>query len=110
MKVVCSGVIEHADYVLNWLARLYQQPSQPGEVALVPRGKKGCGKGIFGRWVAKAFGQHGMQIFNPAQLVGRFNEHLRDCVLLFGDEAFYAGDKRHEAVLKGLITEPFLPD
>jgi hypothetical protein len=56
-----------------------------------------------------AFGHHGMQIFNPAQLVGRFNEHLRDCVLLFGDEAFYAGDKQHEGVLKGLITEPFLP-
>jgi hypothetical protein len=34
---------------------------------------------------------------------------LRDCVLLFGDEAFYAGDKQHEGVLKGLITEPFLP-
>ena len=49
-----------------------------------------------------------MQIFNPAQLVGRFNEHLRDCVLLFGDEAFYAGDKQHESVLKGLIAEPFL--
>ena len=55
-----------------------------------------------------AFGHHGMQIFNPAQLVGRFNEHLRDCVLLFGDEAFYAGDKQHESVLKGLIAEPFL--
>lgn len=29
--------------------------------------------------------------------------------MLFGDEAFFAGDKQHEGVLKGLITEPFLP-
>ncbi len=108
-KVICCGVTKHFCYVLDWMARLVQYPSRPGEVAIVVRGKKGCGKGIFGRWVAKAYGQHGMQIFNPAQLVGRFNEHLRDCVLLFGDEAFYAGDKQHESVLKGLITEPFLP-
>ena len=107
-KVICSSVRRDTDYVQNWLARAYQQPDQPGEVALVLRGKKGCGKGIFGRWVAKGFGQHGMQIFNPVHLVGRFNEHLRDCVLLFGDEAFYAGDKQHEGVLKGLITEPYL--
>ena len=53
-------------------------------------------------------GHHGMQIFSPAQLVGRFNEHLRDCVVLFADEAFYAGNRQHEGVLKGLITEPFL--
>jgi hypothetical protein len=108
-KVICCGDTKHFCYVLDWIARLVQYPNRPGEVAIVVRGKKGCGKGIFGRWVAKAFGQHGMQIFNPAQLVCRFNEHLRDCVLLFGDEAFYAGDKKHEGVLKGLITEPFLP-
>lgn len=63
---------------------------------------------MFGRWFVGTFGQHGIQIFNPAQLVGRFNEHLRDCIALFGDEAFYAGDKQHEGVLKGLITELFL--
>jgi hypothetical protein len=108
-QVICGGNRDYTDYVLNWLARLFQHPDQPGEVALVLRGKKGCGKGIFGRWIVKAFRQHGMQIFNSSQLVGRFNEHLRDCVVLFADEAFYAGDKQHEGTLKGLVTEPFLP-
>ena len=28
---------------------------------------------------------------------------------LFADEAFFAGDKQHDGVLKGLITEPTLP-
>jgi hypothetical protein len=108
-RVICSGVPEYATYVLDWLARLFQEPNLPGEVALVLRGGKGVGKGILGRWIARALGQHGMQIFNSTQLVGRFNEHLRDCVVLFADEAFYAGDKQHEGVLKGLVTEPFLP-
>jgi hypothetical protein len=29
--------------------------------------------------------------------------------MLFADEAFYAGDRQHEGVLKALITEPSLP-
>jgi hypothetical protein len=64
-KVICCGDTKHFCYVLDWITRLVQDPSRPGEVAIVVRGKKGCGKGIFGRWVAKAFGQHGIQIFNP---------------------------------------------
>jgi hypothetical protein len=107
-RVICSGVPEYADYVLSWIARAFQLPSQPGEVALVLRGKKGIGKGIFGSWFFKAFGQHGIPLISPTQLVGRFNEHLRDCVALFADEAFFAGDKQHEGVLQGLITEPLL--
>jgi len=108
-SIICAGVSNHADYVFDWLARLFQEPNSAGEVAVVMRGELGCGKGIFGRWIWRAFGQHGLQIFNPTQLVGRFNEHLRDCVFLFADEAFFAGDKEHQGVLKGLITEPFLP-
>lgn len=106
--VICSGDAGNFDYLLNWLARLVQHPERQGEVAVVMRGGKGAGKGIFGRWLCRLFGQHGWQITNPEHLVGKHNEHLRDCVVLFADEAFYAGDKRHEGVLKGLVTEDTL--
>jgi hypothetical protein len=108
-NVICSGVEEYYDYVIKWIARTFQYPSEQGETAIVMRGGEGVGKGIFCRWVIKAFGQHGIQIFHPAQFVGRFNDHLWDCVALFADEAFFAGDRAHERVLKGLITEPFIP-
>jgi Family of unknown function (DUF5906)/RepB DNA-primase from phage plasmid len=107
-RVICCNTPDWAEYLFNWLARLFQYPNIAGEVAIALRGAKGSGKGILGRWIVKAFGQHGMQIFHSTQLVGRFNEHLRDCVVLFADEAFYAGDKQHEGALKGLVTEPFL--
>jgi hypothetical protein len=70
---------------------------------------KGCGKGIFFRALVKLLGQHGMQIFNPEHLVNKFNAHLGDCVAIFAEEAFYAGDVKHEGVLKGLVTELDLP-
>jgi len=107
-RVICAGDHQNYEYMIGWLARLVQHPGLPAEVAIVMRGGKGAGKGIFGRWMCRLCGQHGLQITNPEHLVGRFNAHLRDCVVLFADEAFYAGDKRHQNILNGLITEPTL--
>ena len=47
-----------------------------------------------------------MRIDHPKHLVGNFNAHLRDAFFVFANEPFFAGDKQHEGVLKGLITEP----
>lgn len=60
---------------------------------------------FFARTFGRIFGRHYLAVSNAKHLVGQFNAHLRDCVLLFGDEAFWAGDKAHESVLKALITE-----
>jgi hypothetical protein len=103
--VICSGNEAHFNYVLNWLARMFQHPEKRGEVAIVLRGKRGTGKGKFADWTLRAFGQHGLQISHPQHLVGKHNAHLRDCILLFADEAFFAGDKTNQGVLQALITE-----
>lgn len=102
---VCSGNAEHYAYLLGWMARAVQEPDSPGEVAIVMRGKRGTGKSFFGKMMGRLFGRHYLSVSNPKHLVGAFNAHLRDAVLLFGDEAFFAGDKQHEGVLKTLITE-----
>ena len=108
-KVVCRCNRDHFDFLLNTTARMFQEPAKPAEAAVVLRGKKGAGKGVFCASLVKAWGQHGAHITNSKHLVGNFNNHLRDCVMLFADEAFFAGDRQHESVLKGLITEPTLP-
>jgi hypothetical protein len=102
---ICGGDPTLYDYVLSWMASAVQDPGRPGQVALVLRGTRGAGKGVFAQGLGALFGRHFMQVTNPIQLVGQFNHHLKDCVVLFADEAFYAGDKRHEAVLKSLVTE-----
>jgi hypothetical protein len=110
LLVICRGDPEQGDYFLNWLARLFQHPEEPGEVALVLRSDElGTGKSIVGRWVALALGRHGLHITNSGQLTGRFNAHLRDLVLLFCDEAFLVGDQKAIGVLKGLCTEQTIP-
>ncbi|WP_300336516.1 primase-helicase family protein [Accumulibacter sp.] len=102
---VCSGNEEHYRYLLGWMARAVQQPGCPGEVAVVLRGKRGTGKGFLAKVFGGLFGRHYLPVTDSRHVTGNFNAHLRDCVVLFGDEALYAGDKRHESTLKSLITE-----
>ncbi len=103
--VLCCGDDERDSYLMLWLASCVQRPGSPGEVAVSLRGRKGTGKSTLGRYMKEIFGAHGLHISNPRHLTGNFNAHLRDCVFLFADEAFWAGDKAGEQVLKQLITE-----
>lgn len=105
MDNVCSGNQEYYDYLIGWCAAAVQHPDSPGQVAVVMRGLQGTGKSFFAKQFGSLWGRHFLQVSNSNHLVGTFNSHLRDCVVLFADEAFYAGDKRHESILKTLITE-----
>ncbi len=105
---VCGGDQSSYDYILGWLARAVQHPGTTGDVAIVMRGERGVGKGIFARIFGDLFGSHFLAISQESHLTGNFNAHLRDVVVLFCDEAFWAGDKKGQGVLKTLITEPEL--
>lgn len=107
-EVICAGNATHFDYVKAWLAFGVQHPERRAEVALTLRGGRGTGKGALAREYGALFGQHYLQIANARHLTGNFNAHLQDAVVLFADEAFWAGDKAGEAVLKMLITEEHL--
>lgn len=93
-------------YVLNWMAAMFQRPSEAAEVAIAFKGAKGTGKGTLGRVLQHIAGAHGLHISSPEHITGRFNSHLQNCICLFADEAFWAGDKSGEAKLKALVTEP----
>ena len=106
--VICDGDRRRYRYLLNWMAYAVQHPGQPAEVAVVLRGGRGVGKGIFARSFGSLFGPHFLQVNQPRHLVGNFNGHLESCAVLFVDEGFWAGDKAGEGVLKGMVTEPTL--
>ena len=106
LEVLANGNEKHAEYIIRWSAWAVQNPDKPCEVALVFRGGEGVGKGIFARALKELFGRNGKQIFSSVHLTGKFNSHLRDCCLLFADEAVVPDDDKGTSVLKGLITEP----
>ncbi len=95
-------------YVISWMADLVQEPTERLGVSMVLRSDaQGTGKGLFAKILGHLFGKHYLHITNPRHLTGNFNAHLIDCLLLFADEAFWAGDKSSEGALKTLITEEF---
>lgn len=108
-EVICSGDQTLTDFAIGWMARAVQLPQVQAETALVLRGGKGTGKGTFANIFGSLFGQHYLAVSNKAHLIGRFNSHLRDKVLMFVDEGFWAGDVQNEGTLKQLITEPTIP-
>jgi hypothetical protein len=106
-EAISSGNEARYKYILAWMARIVQDPGgqRPG-VAFVMRGRQGVGKGKFATEFGTLIGDHFLQVAQAGQVTGRFNTHLKDCVVLFVDEGFWAGDKQAEGVIKNLVTEP----
>ena len=104
-KNICDNDFSYSAWLMSWLARIVQDPGgkKPG-TCVVLRGERGTGKGVFVEIFGKIFGHHFLQVTNSGQITGRFNSHLKDCLLLFIDEAWFAGNKSTEGVFKGLIT------
>jgi hypothetical protein len=106
LEVVAAGNEIHAAYILDWLAFCVQKPDRRPEVALALLGGEGVGKGILLNAIVKLFGRHGMHLDSQHLLVGNFNDHLKDKIFIFADEAFFAGDKASLGKLKAMVTEP----
>ncbi len=104
---ICQNNKDLYDYVIQWMANGVQNPGQPGGAALVLRGEMGTGKSIFAHQYGKLFGPHYVPVYNPEHVTGKFNAHTAKSVVLFGDEAFFAGNPQHEQILKAMVTEPY---
>jgi hypothetical protein len=105
---ICCGNKEYDNYLLNWMAYALQHPDRQAEVAVVMRGNEGTGKGVAAKQFGQLLGSHFRHIVHAKHLTGHFNAHLQQCSVLFADEAFFAGDRSHESILKALITEETL--
>jgi hypothetical protein len=105
-NTICSGNQEHYEYLLGWMARAVQIPYEPGHVAVVLQGEQGTGKGTAILQFGTLWGHHFVHVSSSHHFTGQFNAHLRDCAVLFPDEAFFAGDPRHISTLKAYVTEP----
>lgn len=96
-------------YLLGWMAHMIQRPDRRLGVSVVLRGKQGTGKGVMCTQLGKLLGKHFVHIQQHKHLLGNFNAHLKDALLVFADEAFWAGDKASEGALKAMVTEEQLP-
>jgi hypothetical protein len=93
------------EFIKRLTAWKYQNPGERPDVALILKGLKGTGKGVFMYAQLKVFGPHGIEIESGLHLYGKHNKHLQNRLLVCADEAVWEGDKNAEARLKSLVTQ-----
>ena len=109
-EIICSGDRAAYDYLLLWLGHLLQKPWEKPGVSIVMRGGRGVGKGMFANDIVRPMiGDRSFLAVEKAEhLTGKFNHHLSHCLVVFADEAFFAGDRREQKALNNVITEPYM--
>src|SRR5262245_12718548 len=89
------------------MAHGLQRPWERPRTAIATRGGEGVGKGICWKEYGALFGLHFIHLFSSRYLLGNFNSHLKNALVVHSDEAFWTGDKQQEGVLKAMVTEEF---
>jgi hypothetical protein len=101
---VCGGDKKLCKWLIGYFAHMIQRPWEKPLVALVFKGQKGTGKNALVERVGALLGPHFMVADDERYLLSNFNAHLESNLFFVLDEASWAGDKRAEGKLKGLIT------
>lgn len=95
-------------YLLYWMAHLFQKPNELPGVAVILKGLKGTGKSILGDMILKIVGAHGQTGSGGRLLTGQFNLSLQACCFCLINELDWAGDKEGNDILKDRITAEHL--
>lgn len=104
-NIICDGDEEVYEWILNSIAHLYQKPWETPEVCVILRGRQGVGKNFFVEAIGEIVSDYFITISNPKHLVGSFNRHLMDKLIVFADEALYGDERKYAGTLKNLVTQ-----
>lgn len=101
---IAQGDPQLARWFIGYMAHIVQKPYEKPLVAVVLKGRKGTGKNAAIERVGALFHRNMVVADDDRYLIGNFNSHLESCLLLALDEASWAGSKKVEGKLKGIIT------
>lgn len=104
-ETVCDGKEAYFNFLLDWIANIFQEPQRKPGTCVVIKGIEGTGKSLIKRAMRRILGSAVHSVSQPKHITGNFNAHLDHNLLLVCEEAIWSGDKAAEGVLKDLITE-----
>ena len=108
MEAICCGDEVSYEWMVDWIADMFQDPGNPKGCAVVMRGPEGAGKGAVANTIGLLFGPHYRHLIDDTHLTSNFNAHMMDSIVVFADEITWGGNKKTSGKLKGLVTEQFL--
>ena len=112
LKIVVSGNSEHYEWLLDWVAHIFQKPWEKPGTSVILRGIEGIGKSFFAETIGQLISGHKnnkinhcyFKTSNPEHVMNHFNDHLANILLLHLEETFWAGDKKGAHLIKDFIT------
>ena len=105
-EVICAGDAELYRYLRRYMAHAIQRPAERPEVGIVFRGGQGTGKNTCVEALGELVAPHFCTLNQMDQVVGRFNAHLMNRLILHANEAIWGGNKSEAGKLKAMITDP----
>jgi hypothetical protein len=102
---ISDGSQEKFDYIFKWLADMFQHPERKNNISLVLSSQmQGSGKSTFGDIICKLTEPYS-KVIGTEELVGRFNDYMRDKIFIFVDENLFYRGRNVWNKLKKLITD-----
>ena len=95
---------EEARWVYTFFAHILRDPADKQRSALVIIGPQSIGKSVFVNYFGAILGRYHLNLADANKIHGRFNYHLKNCLLLHSEEAVFGGDKKHRAIIKDYIA------
>lgn len=106
-QVICSDNDKLYDYVIKYIAHIFQSPNEKCGVAiLLQSNEQGTGKNLFTDLLMKIIGNDNCyKAGKIGDICGQFNAHLQGKLLIVGDEIANYTSHKFSDILKSLITE-----
>jgi hypothetical protein len=104
-NVWCNCNVEAYRYVLGWLSNMLMEPWKPAGTCLTIVGGQGAGKGIILEPLVRMMGNGAFICTKTSDLGGRFNWHLYNKFLIYGNEITWGGNRSEIGTIKSLITD-----
>lgn len=103
---VANGNMKASTQFIAWLADIIQRPERSPMIAVVLRSdEKGTGKSLVGDVVAELVGKnHYFKTNEPQQIIGKFNAHLANALMVVGEEMTWGGSIDVNARIKDIVT------
>lgn len=107
-RIVASENDEAYEWVMAWLADIFQNPASKCGTSLALVGRTGAGKSILGdAFIRPILGMnHAMQVNSIESLTGKFNADTSGMLFIQCDEAMNSNRRQDAQKLKSSITDP----
>jgi hypothetical protein len=104
--VTCNGDHDLFNYLMKFLAHMWQKPEEKPGIMIVLLGGQGTGKGTLFNLLQSIWSRTTLQVSAVEHVTGGFNAAMERSYIIAMDEALFSGDRKSMDRLKSMITEP----